>query len=156
MAVDICEDEKDNYYKVWNCKRTSILNKYTTGEKLTIISSFLPGGEKSMFLSIFVQYFKIQCPMMPFSNIFFILFLVLLCSVSTFSALIRQVSNLNEKVKHRLEQLDDFDESSVRKTIGLSQQEFVTKVHMLDEEIKKVRCRVLITFFINYTYNFSN
>ncbi|XP_034840471.1 VPS35 endosomal protein-sorting factor-like isoform X2 [Maniola hyperantus] len=92
-----------NYPKVWNGKRTAILNKYTTGEKLTIVSSFLPGGEK----------------------------------ISSFSALLRQVSNLNEKVKHRLEQLDDFDESSVRKTMGLSQQEFVTKIHMLDDEIKK-------------------
>ncbi|XP_022114343.2 VPS35 endosomal protein-sorting factor-like isoform X1 [Pieris rapae] len=103
MSLDTCEDEKENYLRVWNRKKTSILNKYTTVEKLTIISSFLPGGEK----------------------------------ISTFSALIRQVSNLNEKVKHRLEQLDDFDEASVRKTMGLSQQEFVTKVHMLDEEIKK-------------------
>ncbi|XP_023947599.2 VPS35 endosomal protein-sorting factor-like isoform X2 [Bicyclus anynana] len=99
---DLGPDEKIentiNYPKVWNAKRTAILNKYTTGEKLTIVSSFLPGGEKT---------------------------------------LLRQVSNLNEKVKNRLEQLDDFDESSVRKTMGLSQQEFVTKIHMLDDEIKK-------------------
>ncbi|XP_050345675.1 VPS35 endosomal protein-sorting factor-like isoform X1 [Nymphalis io] len=96
-------DATINYSKTWSVKRTAILNKYTTGEKLTIISSYLPGGEK----------------------------------ISSFSALLRQVSNLNEKVKHRLEQLDDFDESSVRKTMGLSQQEFVTKIHMLDDEIKK-------------------
>ncbi|CAK1552041.1 unnamed protein product [Leptosia nina] len=98
FSLNINEDNLADYSKTWSTKRTFILNKYTTGEKLTIISSFLPGGEKT---------------------------------------LIRQVSNLNEKVKHRLEQLDDFDESSVRKTMGLSQQEFVTKVHMLDEEIKK-------------------
>lgn len=87
-----------NYTKAWNSRRTGILNKYTTGEKLTIVSSYLPGGEKT---------------------------------------LIRQVSNLNEKVKHRLEQLDDFDEGSVRKTMGLSQQEFVTKINLLNDEIKK-------------------
>ncbi|CAH0720836.1 unnamed protein product, partial [Brenthis ino] len=91
-------DVSIHYGRTWNVKRLAILNKYTTGEKLTIISSFLPGGEKT---------------------------------------LLRQVSNLNEKVKHRLEQLDDFDESSVRKTMGLSQQEFVTKIHMLNDEIKK-------------------
>lgn len=45
---------------------------------------------------------------------------------------------MNEKVKHRLEQLDDFDEDSVRKTMGLSQQEFVTKINVLNDEIKKV------------------
>ncbi|CAG4981001.1 unnamed protein product [Parnassius apollo] len=91
-------DIQTNYSQAWSKRRTNILNKYTTGEKLTIVSSFLPGGEK---------------------------------------ALIRQVSNLNEKVKHRLEQLDDFDEDSIRKTMGLSQQEFVTKIKMLDDEIKK-------------------
>ncbi|XP_013182402.1 PREDICTED: UPF0505 protein C16orf62 homolog isoform X1 [Papilio xuthus] len=96
-------DTQKNYIQVWSKRRANILSKYTTGEKLTIVSSFLPGGEK----------------------------------VSSFSALIRQVSNLNEKVKHRLEQLDDFDEGSIRKTIGLSQQEFVGKINMLDEEIKK-------------------
>ncbi|XP_073943987.1 VPS35 endosomal protein-sorting factor-like isoform X2 [Choristoneura fumiferana] len=91
-------DDSTNYSKAWISRRAVILNKYTTGEKLTIISSFLPGGEK---------------------------------------ALIRQVSNLNEKVKHRLEQLDDFDEDSVRKTMGLSQQEFVNKINVLNDEIKK-------------------
>ncbi|XP_013146011.1 PREDICTED: UPF0505 protein C16orf62 homolog [Papilio polytes] len=91
-------DTQKNYSQVWSKRRANILNKFTTGEKLTIVSSFLPGGEK---------------------------------------ALIRQVSNLNEKVKHRLEQLDEFDEGSIRKTIGLSQQEFVGKINMLDEEIKK-------------------
>ncbi|KAJ0180533.1 hypothetical protein K1T71_003937 [Dendrolimus kikuchii] len=91
-------DDFVTYSKAWSMKRTKILNKYTTGEKLTIVSSFLPGGEK---------------------------------------ALIRQVSNLNEKVKNRLEQLDDFDEDSVRKTMGLSQQEFVIKINMLNDEIRK-------------------
>lgn len=40
-------DEVTNYLKSWNSRRTNILSKYTTGEKLTIVSSFLPGGEKS-------------------------------------------------------------------------------------------------------------
>ncbi|KAL4710740.1 hypothetical protein ACJJTC_004385 [Scirpophaga incertulas] len=88
-------DVVPSYVDSWNLRRSAILNKYTTGEKLTIVSSFLPGGEKSM------------------------------------------VSNLNEKVKHRLEQLDDFDDGSVRKTMGLSQQEFVTRINMLSDEIKK-------------------
>ncbi|CAB3224558.1 unnamed protein product [Arctia plantaginis] len=96
--LEVVQIEGINYSKAWSAKRVAILNKYTTGEKLTIVSSYLPGGEK---------------------------------------ALIRQVSNLNEKVKHRLEQLDYFDESSVRKTMGLSQQEFVTNINMLNDEIKK-------------------
>lgn len=35
-----------NYIISWSKRRTNILNKFTTGEKLTIVSSFLPGGEK--------------------------------------------------------------------------------------------------------------
>ncbi|XP_049866874.1 VPS35 endosomal protein-sorting factor-like [Pectinophora gossypiella] len=91
-------DMSVNYTKAWTTRRGAILNKYTTVEKLTIVSSFLPGGEKT---------------------------------------LIRQVSNLNEKVKHRLEQLDEFEEGSIRKTMGLSQQEYVAKINMLSDEIKK-------------------
>ncbi|XP_053626026.1 VPS35 endosomal protein-sorting factor-like isoform X2 [Plodia interpunctella] len=98
MNLDEKLDKVVNYTNSWNTRRSGILNKYTTGEKLSIVSSFLPGGEKT---------------------------------------LIRQVSNLNEKVKHRLEQLDDFDESSVRKTMGLTQQEYVCKINMLNDEIKK-------------------
>ncbi|KAM3963392.1 VPS35 endosomal protein-sorting factor-like [Aphomia sociella] len=98
LTQNEASDNVANYSKSWNSKRAAILSKYTTGEKLTIVSSFLPGGEKT---------------------------------------LIRQVSNLNEKVKHRLEQLDDFDEGSVRKTMGLSQHEFVVKINMLNDEIKK-------------------
>lgn len=75
--------------------------------------------------------FLINC--FSFPLLFFSRFLV-----HAFSALIRQVSNLNEKVKHRLEQLDEFDEGSVRKTIGLSQQEFTSNISVLNEEIKKV------------------
>lgn len=51
---------------------------------------------------------------------------------------VKQVSNLNEQVKHRLEQLDYFDESSMKKTVGLSQQEFMTKINILNDELKKV------------------
>lgn len=56
-------------------------------------------------------------------------------------------------MKHRLEQLDDFDESSVRKTMGLSQQEFVAKINMLNDEIKKV-----VNFFVfdTFSYDYSN
>lgn len=41
-------DMSVNYSKAWSSRKTAILNKYITGEKLTIVSSFLPGGEKSM------------------------------------------------------------------------------------------------------------
>lgn len=45
--LELPVDDGTNYLNGWNTRRTIILNKYTTGEKLTIVSSFLPGGEKS-------------------------------------------------------------------------------------------------------------
>lgn len=49
-------DTATNYATSWHARRTSILNKYTTGEKLTIVSSYLPGGEKSKH-----SYFLMFC-----------------------------------------------------------------------------------------------
>lgn len=38
---------KDNdWLEYWHSRRNAILARYTTAEKLSIISSFLPGGEK--------------------------------------------------------------------------------------------------------------
>lgn len=51
-------DEVTNDLKSWNSRRANILNKYTTGEKLTIVSSFLPGGEKSKWLTAFLGLFN--------------------------------------------------------------------------------------------------
>lgn len=47
--LEVEKIEGVNYSKAWSTKRASILSKYTTGEKLTIVSSYLPGGEKSMY-----------------------------------------------------------------------------------------------------------
>uniref|UniRef100_A0A182SMC8 Uncharacterized protein n=1 Tax=Anopheles maculatus TaxID=74869 RepID=A0A182SMC8_9DIPT len=65
----------------WAARRGAILNKYTTSEKLSIVTSFLTGGET-----------------------------------------IKPQTTMSEKVKYRLEQLDDFDEGSVRQMLDLSQQ----------------------------------
>lgn len=40
-----------------------------------------------------------------------------------------------DKVKHRLEQLDDFEEGSVRQMLDLSQQEYVTRIEQLNQEL---------------------
>ncbi|CAG9114315.1 unnamed protein product [Plutella xylostella] len=90
-----------DYAAEWRERRAAVLARYTTADKLSITSSYLPGGEKEKPLT----------------------------------ALIRQVSTLNEKVRHRLEQLDE--DGSARATTGLSQHEFVTKINVLNEEIKK-------------------
>jgi len=33
----------------WSVRRSAILSKYTTSEKLSIVTSFLPGGEKGTY-----------------------------------------------------------------------------------------------------------
>lgn len=44
-----------------------------------------------------------------------------------------------DQVKTRLEQLDDFEESSVRQMLNLSQQEYVSRIDMLNRELVHVR-----------------
>ena len=78
----------------WNVRRAAILNKYTTSERLTIVTSFLTGGE-----------------------------------------MIKRESSMSEKVKHRLEQLDDFDDGSVHQMLDLTQQEYIAKIEQLNQEL---------------------
>lgn len=81
-------------FDTWAKRRTLILTKFTTGEKLTIISSFLHGGD-----------------------------------------LIKTQTTISEKVKNRLEQLDDFDDASVHKMIDLTQQEYQFRIEQLNQEL---------------------
>ncbi|XP_062553842.1 VPS35 endosomal protein sorting factor-like [Armigeres subalbatus] len=78
----------------WAGRRSAILNKYTTNEKLSIVTSFLNGGET-----------------------------------------IKSQTTMSEKVKHRLEQLDEFEDGTVRQMLDLSQQEYVIKIEQLNHEL---------------------
>lgn len=75
----------------WSSRRSIILNKFTTSEKLTIATSFL-GGEN----------------------------------------IVRNQTTV-EKVKHRLEQLDDFQD--IHYMQNLTQQEYVGKIQQLNSEL---------------------
>lgn len=77
----------------WHSRRTMILAKYTTSEKLSIVTSFLTGGE----------------------------------IIKT------QQATISEKVKHRLEQLDDFE--SIHQMLDLTQQEYVSRIEQLNNEL---------------------
>lgn len=48
-------DTAEELVEPWSARRTTILNKYTTSEKLSIATSFLPGGEKGIFLLINIK-----------------------------------------------------------------------------------------------------
>ncbi|XP_066588771.1 VPS35 endosomal protein-sorting factor-like [Prorops nasuta] len=82
----------------WTTRRTQILNKYTTSEKLSIVTSFLPGGEKVVV--------KVQ-----------------------------PTGTMVDKVRTRLEQLDDFEEGSIRQMMDLSQHEYAARIEQLNNEL---------------------
>jgi hypothetical protein len=42
---------------------------------------------------------------------------------------------MSEKVKNRLEQLDDFEEGSIRQMMNLTQQEYMVKIEQLNHEL---------------------
>ncbi|XP_026472409.1 UPF0505 protein C16orf62 homolog [Ctenocephalides felis] len=80
----------------WSTRRTAILCKYTTSEKLSIVSNFLSGGEKLNF--------KTQ-PVIV------------------------------DKVKTRLEQLDEFDEGTAQQMLDLNQQQYICRIEQLNQEL---------------------
>lgn len=80
--------------EAWASRRSAILAKFTTGEKLTIVSSFLHGGE-----------------------------------------LIKTQTTVSEKIKNRLEQLDDFNGANVHKMVDLTQQEYQIRIEQLNQEL---------------------
>lgn len=80
--------------RTWTKYRTSILTRFTTAEKLTIVSSYLSGVD-----------------------------------------MIKTQTTISEKMKCRLEQLDDFDDGSVQKIINLTQQEYQFRIEQLNQEL---------------------
>jgi len=45
------KDTAEELVEPWYFRRSTILSKYTTSEKLSIVTSFLPGGEKGINFS---------------------------------------------------------------------------------------------------------
>lgn len=73
--MDIEKIEGVNYTKAWSTKRVSILNKYTTGEKLTIVSSYLPGGEKGIYYIDLTNCTSCFNTIMPTNQYMFLFFI---------------------------------------------------------------------------------
>lgn len=86
----------DDVIEPWTTRKSAILNKFTTSEKLSIVTSFLSGGEK---------------------------------------VVVKAQSSVVDKVKNRLEQLDDFEEGSVRQMLDLTQQEYMNRIEQLNQEL---------------------
>lgn len=117
----------DDNFEHWNSKKSMILSKYTTVERLSIKASFLSDGNSS------------TGPVISVRNL--------------------QTTSVAEKVKHRLEQLDDFEEGSIKEMLNLTQQEYVNHIEELncalheswesDQRVKALRiaiqCAKLLT-----------
>lgn len=88
----------------WTARRCEILSRFTTSEKLTIVSSFL-NNETSP-------------------------------AVRRGSAMAAESASVRERVQSRLEQLDDFEEGSIRETGNLTQQEYVNKINELSRMLR--------------------
>lgn len=41
----------DDNFEPWSARKSAILSKFTTSEKLSMVTSFLAGGEKGMFIT---------------------------------------------------------------------------------------------------------
>ncbi|XP_018335730.1 UPF0505 protein C16orf62 homolog isoform X2 [Agrilus planipennis] len=103
-TVDSIFDSEGNKRKIsksnleiesWDSRKHSILSKYTTSEKLSIVTSFINEGER----------------------------------------VVVKAQNMSvDKVQHRLEQLDYFEEGSQRK-LDLTQAEYVNRIDQLNKEL---------------------
>lgn len=97
----------ENDFTDWSSMKISILNKYTTSERLSIKTSFLVGGGSSV--------------------------------VTGSTSFVRNSGNtsVSDKVRHRLEQLDDFEEGSVKEMLNLTQTEYVNRIDELNVALRE-------------------
>jgi len=77
----------------WSMRRSEILNRYTTAEKLSIVMILAPSSSSSDRKE-------------------------------------GAGGAVSEKVKNRLEQLDDLEEGSVQETLSLTQQEYIKRIEV--------------------------
>lgn len=98
----------------WSSRKAAILTKFTTSEKISIVTSFLSEGEKGTFISNFLVLY---------GNIIKIILVV-----------VKAQSTPVDKIQHRLEQLDYFEEGSQKK-LDLSQSEYIGRIEQLNKEL---------------------
>jgi len=79
----------DNF-EPWSAKRTGILSKFTTTEKLSMVTVMTPSVDRKD----------------------------------------TSAGTVSEKMKNRLEQLDDLEEGSMQEMLNLSQQEYIHRIEV--------------------------
>ncbi|KAG8229039.1 hypothetical protein J437_LFUL007594 [Ladona fulva] len=99
-----------NKTEPWSAKKAAILNRFTTSEKLSIVTSFLSSGGGGS------------------SNV---------GSPTSSPASVHVVGSMGDKVRNRLEQLDELEEGVAREVHGgLSQGEYMARIGQLGRELQ--------------------
>ena len=62
-------------------------------------------------------------------------FLGIISSTYHVVVVVKTETTLNEKVKNRLEQLDDVEEGSIKQLLDLSQQEYCSQISQLNDQL---------------------
>lgn len=60
---------------------------------------------------------------------------MLICIRFLFAVVVKAQSSAVDKVKNRLEQLDDFEDGSIRQMLDLTQQEYISRIELLNQEL---------------------
>lgn len=111
-------------FEPWTFKKSNILAKYTTVEKLSITSSFLT----------------------PLSNI-----------VKDNLLSSKDKGTVSDKIKERLEMLDQFEDENMQEMANLTQQEYIKRIEELnsallkawneDDRVKSLKIVIQVLFF---------
>lgn len=124
----------DETFEPWSSKRTSILSTYTTSERIPITTSFLTVEErekreqKSSHATCTHHVLCTPTLRTPHT-------LPLTPHHTPLTVETKAQAASVDKVKSRLEQLDDIEEGSVKETLNLNQQEYLRKIEDLNQNL---------------------
>ena len=122
-------NEEKTSFEPWLLKKSRILSKYTTAEKLSITSSFLTQTNGTVLTS-------------------------------------KNVTTVSDKIKDRLEQLDQFDDENMQEMANLSQQDYIKRIDELntallnawnvDDRVKSLKIVIQVNYLIFYKNTIKN
>ena len=96
------KNEMQSSFEPWSFKKSSILSKYTTVEKLSITSSFLS----------------------PIAG-----------AVNNKAIAAKSLTTSSDKIKERLQQLEQFDDENMQEMANLSQQDYIKRIDELNNAL---------------------
>ena len=125
------QNEIQSSFEPWSLKKSGILAKYTTVEKLTITSSFLTPIAGAVKDKAFAQ---------------------------------KNLTTVSDKIKDRLEQLDQFDYDNMQEMANLSQQDYIKRIDELnnallaawneDDRVKSLKIVIQVSRSLCLTFKF--